>query len=99
MTLLIHCSIGKLLYIVFRVACNTRITGKSFVEHVRNICNKGFKFSIRPIKEVWTCTKILEKQAALEKRMESMTPEESKEYIAINQQIKELYSILFKRKE
>ncbi len=63
------------------------------------MCNKGFKFSIRPIKEIWTCTKILEKQAILEKRMESMTPEESKEYIIINQRIKELYKILFKKKE
>ena len=63
------------------------------------MCDKGFKFSVRPIREIWTCTKILEKQTALEKRLESMTPEESRQYIAINQQIKELYSILFKRKE
>ncbi len=63
------------------------------------MCDKGFKFSVRPIREIWTCTKILEKQTALEKRLESMTPEESREYIVINQQIKELYSILFKRKE
>ncbi len=63
------------------------------------MCKKGFKFSVRPIKEIWTCNKILEKQAILEKQIVSMTPEEIKEYIIINQQIKELYSILFKRKE
>ena len=63
------------------------------------MCEKGFKFLLRPIKEIWTCTKILEKQAVLERRKESITPEENKEYININQQIKELCSILFKRKE
>lgn len=63
------------------------------------MCKIGFKFSGRPMKEIWTCTKILEKQTVLEKRMETMTAEESTEYILINQQIKELYKILFSKKE
>lgn len=63
------------------------------------MCNIGFKFPVRPIKEIWLCTQILNKQAILEKKIETMTPEENKEYIFINQELKELYNLLFKKKE
>ncbi len=63
------------------------------------MCNKGFKFSLRPMKEIWTCTKILEKHALLESKIDSLTQEESKEYILLNQSLKDLYFILFNKKE
>jgi uncharacterized protein (TIGR02646 family) len=63
------------------------------------MCKTAFKFNTRPMKEIWTCTKILERQSGLEGRMQAMTHEESTEYILINQQIKELYRILFNKKE
>mgnify|MGYP005763196489 CR=1 FL=1 len=63
------------------------------------MCNQVFKFNIRPIKEMWLCSEILNRQKILEGRIENMSPEESKEYIEINKQLKELLQLLFAKKE
>lgn len=63
------------------------------------MCKQVFKFNIRPIKEMWLCSEILNRQKILEGRIENMSPEESKEYIEINKQLKELLQLLFAKKE
>lgn len=63
------------------------------------MCKQVFKFNIRPIKEMWLCSEILNRQKILESRIENMSPEESKEYIEINKQLKELLQLLFTKKE
>lgn len=72
---------------------------KGITDVGKYMCNQVFKFNIRPIKEMWLCSEILNRQKILEDRIENMSPEESKEYIEINQQLKELLQILFAKKE
>ena len=63
------------------------------------MCKQVFKFNIRPMKEMWLCSEILEKQEMLENRIKNMSLAEGKEYIEINRQLKELLQILFAKKE
>ncbi len=63
------------------------------------MCNKVFKFGLRPIKEIWLCEEIISRQEKLEGKISEMTPDESKEYIEINKQLKELMQLLFSKKE
>lgn len=63
------------------------------------MCNTVFKFGMRPIKELWLCSEILLRQELLEKRIATMSTEESVEYININKQLKELRQLLFSKKE
>ncbi|WP_167958703.1 HNH endonuclease [Anaerosporobacter faecicola] len=63
------------------------------------MCNNVFKFKLRPIKEIWICSEIMERQEQLEKRISKMTSEESSEYIQINMKLKELTQVLFSKKE
>ncbi|SEP31706.1 HNH endonuclease [Propionispora vibrioides] len=63
------------------------------------MCSKAFKFDMRPIRELWLCSEILSRQELLECKIATMSPEESVEYININKQLKELYQLLFSKKE
>ena len=63
------------------------------------MCSTVFKFGIRPMKELWLCSEILLRQELLERKIASMSPEESLEYVNINMQLKELYQLLFSKKE
>lgn len=63
------------------------------------MCNKVFKFDIRPIRELWLCSEILSRQEMIENKIAKMSPEESVEYIEINKQLKELHELLFSKKE
>ena len=63
------------------------------------MCNSVFKFQMRPMKEIWICTKIYEKQKKLEEKISQMTLEDGKEYIKLNKELKELTSLLFTKKE
>lgn len=63
------------------------------------MCNKVFKFGMRPIRELWLCSEILSRQAIIERKIATMSPEESREYIEINKQLKELRELLFSKKE
>lgn len=63
------------------------------------MCDKIFKFGIRPIKEIWLCSEILSRQETLESKIATMSAEESTEYININKQLKELHQLLFSNNE
>lgn len=63
------------------------------------MCNKVFKFNLRPIKEIWLCEEIVSRQEQLESKISQMTPKESYEYIEINMQLKSLMQNLFSKKE
>ena len=63
------------------------------------MCNKVFKFEIRPIRELWLCSEICSKQELLESKMTSLSLEESREYIELNKKLKELHEILFSKRE
>lgn len=63
------------------------------------MCDIVFQFGLRPIKELWLCSEILTRQELLERRIATMTAEESFEYIEINKQLKELHKLLFSKKE
>lgn len=63
------------------------------------MCNKVFKFNLRPIREIWMCEQIISRQEKLEGKISKMTFEESQEYIEINQQLKALMQELFSKKE
>lgn len=63
------------------------------------MCNKVFKFGIRPIRELWLCSEILSRQELIESKIATMSPEESIEYIEINKKLKELRQLLFSKKE
>ena len=72
---------------------------KGITDVGKYMCNQVFKFNIRPIREMWLCSEILNRQKILEDRIDNMSPEESKEYIEINKQLKELLQLLFAKKE
>lgn len=65
----------------------------------RYMCNKVFKFGMRPIRELWLCSEILSRQEVIERKIATMSPKESIEYIEINKQLKELRELLFAKKE
>lgn len=61
------------------------------------MCDTVFKFQMRPTRELWLCTKILERQKQLEEKILQMTAEESREYIILNIELKELTELLFSK--
>lgn len=63
------------------------------------MCTKVFKFSIRPMKEMWLCLEILDRQKELENKIGNMSPKDSEEYIKINKQLKEMLQLFFIKKE
>ena len=63
------------------------------------MCDIVFKFQMRPMRELWLCTKILERQEQLEEKILQMTTEESKEYIKLNVELKKLTALLFTKRE
>lgn len=74
-------------------------TIEGITELGKYMCDTVFKFQIRPMKEIWLCTKIYERQKQLEEKIAQMTPEESTEYIKLNMELKELTLLLFSKKE
>lgn len=63
------------------------------------MCEKAFKFNIRPIKEIYKYMKILEVQLIIEQKIDCLLPEESKFYIELNIELKALHNYLFSNNE
>ncbi|MCU6720580.1 HNH endonuclease [Porcipelethomonas ammoniilytica] len=74
-------------------------TIKGITEVGKYMCDIVFKFQMRPMRELWLCTKILERQEQLEEKILQMTTEESKEYIKLNVELKKLTALLFTKRE
>ncbi len=72
---------------IYRKPCGT-IEGKT--ELGKYVCEKIFKFNIRPTREIWLLSQISEN---------TPTPEEYREYVKINKLMKELRDIIFNKKE
>lgn len=58
-----------------------------------------FKFGERPTDTIWKAMKILELKQKLRKRIQTMSSSEMQEYIAIDQELENLMSYIFKKKE
>ena len=65
----------------------------------RYMVTEGFKFTERPIKEIWKATQLIEKKRKLQEKMEKLPEEQLREYITIDVQLQKLQSFLFGEKE
>lgn len=63
------------------------------------MCKEVFKFDIRPMKEIWKITQLINVKEKLSKIMDKLTEEELKEYIKLDKSINQLKNIIFERKE
>jgi uncharacterized protein (TIGR02646 family) len=63
------------------------------------MCLQVFKFSVRPIKELWVCSEILAKQEIIESKISNLSLEDKEDYINLNIQLKELRQCLFSKRE
>ena len=58
-----------------------------------------FKFGERPTDVIWKAMKIIELKEALKERVETMSLSETKEYVAVDQELNELMTYIFNKKE
>lgn len=63
------------------------------------MCDNVFKFKDRPTDVIWKAMRIIELKEKLRKKISALSPEEMKEYIAIDQELSSLMSYIFKKKE
>lgn len=63
------------------------------------ICNQIFKFNIRPTDIVWKAMKIIELKQELQKKIATISPEEMKEYMAIDHELSLLMAYIFNNRE
>ena len=73
------------------------IIGKTDVG--KYLCEKIFKFDIRPMKEIWKYMQILDRQKILEASKDNLSYCELISYLEINKILKELHTYLFSKKE
>ena len=58
-----------------------------------------FKFGERPTDIIWKAMKIIDLKQSLQKRIKKMSQSEMQEYVAIDQELEQLMTYIFKKKE
>lgn len=61
--------------------------------------SEGFKFTERPVKEVWKAMQLIEKKKKLQEKMQALPENQLKEYIIIDMQLQKIQEYLFGKKE
>lgn len=65
----------------------------------RYMAERVFRFSLRPMKEIWKAMQLIEKKELLREKWETLLPEEKERYIVLDQTIQELQKLLFEKRE
>lgn len=73
------------------------IVGKTLAG--RYMVTEGFRFTERPIKEIWKAMQLIEKKQKLQEKMKKLPEEQLREYIFIDRQLQQLQQFLFGEKE
>lgn len=63
------------------------------------MAHEGFAFHLRPIREVWKAMQLIEKKEALRKKIATISAEEKKKYIEIDELLEKIQKYLFEKKE